>query len=145
MADVYHALGLHMHQPWEISGRCISPANAGRRNRSCGVTTGDPHAGGYEDVARLHLSFSGTLLKQLEDEAVRQISRRVVKHPEILERYRRSNIEFIAAAVSPGLPADSPGGLGMRRPNGGKGLGRHLLGRDGSRDFGRRKWVFAWK
>jgi len=27
---------------------------------------------GYEDVARLHLSFSGTLLKQLEDPGVRQ-------------------------------------------------------------------------
>src|SRR5882724_2547285 len=73
MAEVYHALGLHMHQPL---GNLVALHNSGeswdaRQILWC-YDRPTRMLEGYEDVARLHLSFSGTLLKQFEDPGVRQ-------------------------------------------------------------------------
>jgi 4-alpha-glucanotransferase len=85
---------------------------------------------GYGDVARLHASFSGTLLKQLEDPAVRAAFRDVVDIPELLARYRRSGIEFIGCGLyHPVYPLIPPQDWDAQT-SWWIGLGRHLLGQD---------------
>lgn len=54
---------------------------------------------GYEDAARLHVNFSGTLLKQLEDPAIRETFSGVVDIEDFLNRYRHSNIEFVGTGL----------------------------------------------
>ena len=85
---------------------------------------------GYEDVARLHLSFSGTLLKQLEDPGVRQTFREVVDIEDFLNRYRRSRIEFLGSGLyHPVYPLTPPADWDAQT-EWWQGLGRHLLGRE---------------
>jgi alpha-amylase/alpha-mannosidase (GH57 family) len=131
MPDVYHALGLHMHQPL---GNLLALHNSDQRWEARQILWSYDRPTrmieGYEDVARLHLSFSGTLLKQLEDSGVRETFGDVVDIEDFLGRYRRSNIEFIGSglyhAVYPLIPSpdwDAHTAWWI-------GLGQHLLGRD---------------
>ena len=114
MAEVYHALGLHMHQPL---GNLVALHNSGESWEARQILWCYDRPvrmlEGYEDVARLHLSFSGTLLKQLEDPGVRQTFGDVVNVEDFLNRYRRSNIEFLGSGLyHPVYPLVPPGGLG---------------------------------
>ena len=85
MSEVYHALGLNMHQPL---GNLLSLHNSNERWEAKQIlwcydrTT--RMLEGYEDVARLHMSFSGTLLKQLEDPAIRETFHDVVDIEDLL-------------------------------------------------------------
>ena len=85
---------------------------------------------GYEDVARLHMGFSGTLLKQLEDPGIRETFFDTVDIADFLRRYQSSNIEFVGTGlyhpVYPLIPPDD----WDTQTNWWIGLGRHLLGRD---------------
>src|SRR2546426_9432499 len=87
MADVYHALGLHMHQPL---GNLIALHNSSERWEARQILwcydRPTRMLEGYEDVARLHLDFSGTLLKQLEDPGVRETFADVVHIADFLDR-----------------------------------------------------------
>jgi len=85
---------------------------------------------GYEDVARLHMSFSGTLLKQLEDSGVRQTFGDVVNIEDFLNRYRRSNIEFVGSGLYHPVYPLSPPADWDAQTEWWTGLGRHLLGRE---------------
>jgi alpha-amylase/alpha-mannosidase (GH57 family) len=93
---VFHALGLHMHQPpdnlrllidsneWEAQQiiRCYERAVRYARN--------------FSDVARLHVGFSGILLEQLRDPGIVDRYRRFIDIPAMLQSYRDSeNIELI--------------------------------------------------
>jgi len=90
---------------------------------------------GYEDVARLHMSFSGTLLKQLEDPAVRETFRDVVNIHDFLDRYKRSNIEFTGTGLyHPVYPLTPPSDWDAHT-SWWLGLGRHLLGRERFQGF----------
>jgi hypothetical protein len=85
---------------------------------------------GYEDVARLHMSFSGTLLKQLEDPAVRETFGDTVDIEAMLDRYRRSGIEFVGTGLyHPVYPLTPPEDWDAHT-KWWLGLGRHLLGRE---------------
>jgi len=68
MAEVYHALGLHMHQPL---GNLVALHNSGERWEARQILWCYDRVTrmleGYAEVVRMHVSFSGTLLKQLED------------------------------------------------------------------------------
>ncbi len=92
---VFHALGLHMHQPpgnlklliesnrWEAEQiiRCYERAAR--------------YALEYPD-SRLHVGFSGTLLEQFLDPAIVEAYRQFVDIPAMLESYRRAeNVELI--------------------------------------------------
>ena len=131
MSEVYHALGLHFHQPL---GNLLA-LNAGQERWEakqilwCYDRT-TRMLEGYGDVARLHASFSGTLLKQLEDPAVRAAFRDVVDIPDLLSRYRRSGIEFIGCGLyHPVYPLIPPRDWDAQTAWW-IGLGRHLLGQD---------------
>ena len=100
---------------------------------------------GWEDVARLHFSFSGTLLKQLEDPAVRETFADAVDIGGLLDRYRRGPFEFSAAGsitrfirLTPEADWDAQTGWWL-------GLGRHRSAATGSRVSGRRRWDSAWR
>jgi len=93
---VFHALGLHMHQPpgnlqllidsneWEAQQiiRCYERAAR--------------YAHSYSDVGRLHVGFSGILLEQFRDARIVDLYRRFVDIPAMLESYRTAaNVELI--------------------------------------------------
>ncbi len=132
MAEVYHALGLNMHQP---PGNLLALHNSEERWEARQIlwcydrTT--RMLEGFEDVARPHMSFSGTLLKQLEDPAVRETFADVVDVQDFLERFRRSQcIEFLGTGLyHPVYPLIPPEDWEAHTAWW-KGLGRHLLGRE---------------
>jgi alpha-amylase/alpha-mannosidase (GH57 family) len=132
MSKVYHALGLTMHQPL---GNLIRLHNSLERHEVQQILWCydrvtrmiEP----YADIARLHLAFSGTLLKQFEDPALSETFHDVVDVPAMLERYQRaSGIEFLGSGlyhpVFPLIPKedwDAQAGWWQ-------GLGQKLLGRE---------------
>jgi alpha-amylase/alpha-mannosidase (GH57 family) len=136
MAEVYHALGLNMHQP---QGNLLALHNSAERWEVKQILWCYDRVTrmieGYEDVARLHMSFSGTLLKQFEDPAIGETFHDVVDVEDFLCRYRHSDIEFVGTGlyhpVYPLIPeADWDAHTAWW-----KGLGRHLLGRDEFQGF----------
>src|SRR4051812_1312488 len=136
MPDIFHALGLHFHQP---PGNLVTLHNSGeswaaRQILWCYDRT-TRMIEGYEDIARLHVSFSGTLLKQLEDPGVRQTFREVVDIEDILARFRRSNIEFVGSGLyHPVYPLMPPSDWDAQT-EWWQGLGRPLLGRQNFEGF----------
>jgi hypothetical protein len=93
---VFHALGLHMHQPpgnllylidnygWEAK-QIINCYDRATR-----------YAHKYPDVARLHVGFSGILLEQLRDPVIVDRYREHLDIPAMLNSYREAkNIELI--------------------------------------------------
>ncbi len=136
MADVYHALGLHMHQPL---GNLVALHNSGESWEAKQILWCYDRVTrmieGRRDVARLHVSFSGTLLKQLEDPGVQQTFRDVVDIEDLLDRYRRSNIEFLGSGLyHPVYPLTPPEDW-EAQTSWWMGLGRHLLGRKSFQGF----------
>ena len=120
-STIFHALGLHMHQPpgnlrlliesnpWEAEQiiRCYErPLRYATR---------------YPDVARLHIGFSGVLLDQLLDPEIVDCYRHLLDIPEMLDRYARAdNIELIGMGhyhpIFPIIPqADWPDQLELGR------------------------------
>ncbi len=96
MKKVYHALGLHMHQPpgnidlllktdeWEAKQIILCYERPLR------------YAMQYEDVARLHLDFSGILLEQLCDRHIIERFSDVVDLSRLMREYPSAgNIEFL--------------------------------------------------
>jgi 4-alpha-glucanotransferase len=131
MTEVFHAIGLNMHQP---PGNLLALHNSAERWEAKQILWSYDRVTrmleGYNDVARLHMSFSGTLLKQLEDPAIRETFHDVVDIEDLLHRYRCSNIEFVGTGlyhpVYPLIPAsdwDAQTAWWL-------GLGKHLLGRE---------------
>lgn len=136
MAEVYHALGLNMHQP---PGNLLALHNSNESWEAKQIlwcydrTT--RMLEGYEDIARLHISFSGTLLKQLEDPGVRETFKDIVDIPALLDRYRHSNIEYTATGLyHPVYPLIPPEDWDSHT-EWWTGLGRHLLGREHFQGF----------
>ncbi len=133
---MYHALGLNMHQPL---GNLLQLHNSNESWEARQILwcydRPTRMLEGYEDVARLHMSFSGTLLKQLEDPAVRETFHDVVNIQDFLERYKRSNIEFTGTGLyHPVYPLTPPSDWDAQTAWW-LGLGRHLLGRERFQGF----------
>ena len=130
MPDVFHALGLHLHQPL---GNLVPLHNSGESWEAKQILwcydRPTRMLEGYEDVARLHMSFSGTLLKQFEDPGVRQRFADIVNIGEFLDRYRRSNIEFVGSGLYHPVYPLVPAADWDAQTEWWQGLGRHLLGR----------------
>jgi 4-alpha-glucanotransferase len=94
--NLYHALGLHMHQPPRNLERLIqsSPEDAEQIIRC--YERAARYAREYSDSAHLHLGFSGILLEQLLDPGVVDAYRHIVDIPRMLERYREAtNVELV--------------------------------------------------
>jgi alpha-amylase/alpha-mannosidase (GH57 family) len=128
VSQVFHALGLHFHQPL---GNLLELDRSQRWEAKQILWCYDRPTRmieGWEDVARLHLSWSGTLLKQLENPQVRKAFEDVVDIPDFLARYRRSPIEMIGSGLyHPVYPLIPPRDWDAQTAWW-IGLGRHLLG-----------------
>ena len=131
MAHVFHALGLHFHQP---PGNLVALHTSGEAWEAKQIlwcydrTTRMLESWG--DVARLHVSFSGTLLKQLEDPGVRETFREAADIADFLRRFQRSNIEFVGSVLfHPVYPLTPPADWDAQTAWW-QGLGRALLGRE---------------
>jgi alpha-amylase/alpha-mannosidase (GH57 family) len=136
MSQVYHALGLNMHQPL---GNLLALHNSDERWEARQILwcydRPTRMLEGYEDIAGLHLSFSGTLLKQFEDPAIQETFRDVVDVEDFLRRYQRSPIEFLGSGLyHPVFPLIPPSDWEVQI-SWWKGLGRHLMGREEFRGF----------
>ncbi len=137
MSRIHHALGLHFHQPLgNLEALFRNPTeNWDARQILWCYDRPTRMAEGWEDVARLHFSFSGTLLKQFEDPAVRGLLAGVVDIPDILERYRRGPFEITGSGlfhpVYPLIPHED----WDAQTEWWLGIGRHLLGRDRFQGF----------
>ncbi|MFH1075263.1 MAG: glycoside hydrolase family 57 [Pseudomonadota bacterium] len=131
MPDVYHALGLNMHQPL---GNLIALHNSPEAWEAKQILwcydRPTRMLEGYEDVARLHIGFSGTLLKQFEDTGVRGAFRNTADIEGFLERYRKSNIEFVATGLYHPVYPLTPQADWDAQTEWWLGIGRQLLGRD---------------
>jgi hypothetical protein len=94
--DIYHALGLHLHQP-PGNLRLMMEANPCEAEEIIRCYDRVPrYALLYGDVARLHVGFSGVLLEQLLDPDIVDRYRHIVDIPAMLQRYRDAeNIELI--------------------------------------------------
>jgi len=105
---VYHALGLSMHQPLgNLLGLHNSEESWEAKQILWAYDRPTRAIEGYEDVAKLHISFSGTLLKQFEDPAIRETFHDVIDIEDMLRRYRKSNIEFFGhRSLSPYISID---------------------------------------
>jgi alpha-amylase/alpha-mannosidase (GH57 family) len=135
MAEVYHALGLHMHQP---PGNLCALNDTARWEAKQIMWCYDRPTRmveGYEDVARLHISFSGTLLKQLQDPAVIEAFRDVIDFKDLLGRYRHSPIEFVGSGLFHPVYPLIPEADWDAQTEWWIGLGKHLLGRDAFTGF----------
>ncbi len=131
MKEIYHALGLHFHQPlgnlvdlhkdekqrWEARQILWCYDRPTRMVEGC------------EDLARLHFSFSGTLLKQLEDPGVRETFADVVDIAGFLDRYRKGPFEIVSSGLYHPVYPLTPESDWDAQTEWCLGLTRHLLGR----------------
>ncbi len=136
VAEIYHALGLNMHQPL---GNLLAVHNSSERWEARQILwcydRPTRMLEGYEDIARLHMSFSGTLLKQLEDPAVRETFHDVVDIEDFLNRYRRSGIEFVGTGLYHPVYPLIPSSDWDTQTSWWIGLGKHLLGQETFQGF----------
>ena len=94
--QIFHALGLHMHQP-PGNLRLLIDANPFEAEQIIRCYERPArYAATYADVGRLHIGFSGVLLEQLTDPDIVDRYRHLVDIPEMLAMYREaSQIELI--------------------------------------------------
>ena len=93
---VFHALGLHLHQPAGNLRRLIdtNPWEAEQIARCYQRPL--RYARQYAEVARLHVGFSGTLLEQLRAPEIIDRYRHLLDIPRLLAEYREApNIELV--------------------------------------------------
>jgi len=93
---LYHALGLHMHQP-PGNLRLLIGTNpwAAEEIIRC-YQRAARYAIKFSSVAHLHVGFSGVLLQQLMDPAIVDAYRHILDIPEMLSLYREAaNVELI--------------------------------------------------
>lgn len=94
--NIFHAIGLHMHQP---PGNLQLLINANEDEARQIIHCYDRitrYAHQCADVAKLHIGFSGTLLEQLRKPDVIDRYRHHMDIPAMLESYRQAkNIEFV--------------------------------------------------
>jgi hypothetical protein len=140
MAEIYHALGLHFHQPLgNLIALHNSPESWEARQILWCYDRPTRMIEGYEDIARLHLSFSGTLLKQLEDPGLRQTFQDIVNIEDFLNRSKSSAADYIILFIR-----SSRARSGTCRPIGGRGSVRTCSAASISPASGRPRWVSAW-
>jgi alpha-amylase/alpha-mannosidase (GH57 family) len=96
MAEIYHALGLHLHQP---PGNMLDVLRSAEHEAIGIIHAYDRiarYAHRYPDTARLHVGMSGILLDQLTDPEVVEAYRPHLDITGMLKGYREaSNIELL--------------------------------------------------
>lgn len=93
---IHHALGLHMHQP-PGNLRLLIEANPWDAEQIIRCYERPVrYASRYQDLAHLHIGFSGVLLEQLLDPDIIDRYRHILDIPQMLARYAETrNVELI--------------------------------------------------
>jgi len=132
MSHIHYAIGLTMHQP---PGNLLALHNSDQRWEVRQILWCYARVPGmlrdYADVARMHVMFSGTLLKQLEDGATADTFGDIFDVADTLRQYRESSfIEYLGSGlyhpVYPLIPRED----WPAHTQWWQGLGRKMLGRD---------------
>ncbi len=93
---IYHALGLHMHQPPENLKLLIETNDWEARQIILCYERPLKYARAFPDIARINVGFSGILLEQLQDEEIQKRYASICDIPQMLEGYaKQENIELI--------------------------------------------------
>jgi alpha-amylase/alpha-mannosidase (GH57 family) len=96
MSEIYHALGLHLHQP---PGNMMTMLREAPHEAVGVIQAYDRivrYAHRYKDTARIHVGMSGILLDQLTDPGVVDAYRPHLDIPAMLRGYREAdNIELL--------------------------------------------------
>ncbi|MBW1839915.1 MAG: hypothetical protein JRI49_08255 [Deltaproteobacteria bacterium] len=85
MAEVYHALGLHMHQPPDNLKLLIETNEWEVRQIILCYERPLRYAHQHKKVARLNIGFSGILLEQFTDSHIVNRYRHIIDIPQMLE------------------------------------------------------------
>jgi alpha-amylase/alpha-mannosidase (GH57 family) len=111
MTEIYHALGLHMHQPPGNLAFLINQEAWEAKQIMLCYERPLKYLEQYADVARLHIGFSGVLLEQLKDPMVKDRYASIVNISRMICRYSHiPNIELIGTGyyhpIFPLIPSD---------------------------------------
>jgi 4-alpha-glucanotransferase len=94
---IFHALGLHMHQPPNNMDILMHHNEWEARQIIHCYDRAVRYAHKYADTARLHIAFSGILLQQLQQPEIVARYHDILDIPAMLARYRDAeNIEFLS-------------------------------------------------
>ncbi|MBI5184083.1 MAG: glycoside hydrolase family 57 [Nitrospinae bacterium] len=109
--SIYHALGLHMHQPPGNLKLLIETNEWEAKQIILCYQRPLKYAKYFEDIAYFHVGFSGILLEQLIDKEIIDRYRHILDIPKMLDDYRNANnIEFIGMGyfhpIFPLVPTD---------------------------------------
>lgn len=137
MNEIHHALGLHFHQPLGNLLALHNDPNENWEARQILECYERPPrlVAGWEDVARLHFSFSGTLLKQLEDPAVRETFAGIVDIGALVDAYRRAPFEIVGSGMYHPVYPLIPDTDWDAQTEYWLGIGKHLFGREWFQGF----------
>ena len=136
MRTVHHALVLNLHQPAGNLQEMLQTEPWEVRQVLCALDRIPRSLWGWEDVGRVHLSLSGTLLETLADPAFQSAVYGVVKVGDLLWHLQnRAIIEILGTGyyhpVFPLIPReDWSAQIGRWQ-----GIGRHLFWREGFGGF----------
>jgi hypothetical protein len=134
---IHHALVLNLHQPWgNLDAMLRDPAEEWHAKEILYAYDRIPRAvTGWEDVARVHLSMSGSLLEALSDPGFQERTYGTVQCGDLLWRLRHPALDVLGTGyyhpVFPLIPAADRDEHIQRW----LGIGRHLFGRPGFAGF----------
>ncbi|MBN2372507.1 glycoside hydrolase family 57 [bacterium] len=96
MKKIFHALGLHMHQPPDNLRLLLDTNNWEARQIACCYERPVRYAQRFADVAYLNIGFSGILLEQIADPQIQKEFKQMCDLEAALDQYRKCrNIEII--------------------------------------------------
>lgn len=109
--NIYHALGLHMHQPPDNLDLLINSNEWEAQQIIKCYERAARYALMYKDVGKFHVGFSGILLEQFLDKEIQKKYSKFVDIPKMLDLYREAkNIEILGMGyyhpVFPLIPQD---------------------------------------
>ena len=130
MRKVFHALSVNFHQPLDNLEHLLQTNEWEAREILWALDRVPRALWGYQDVARVHLSLSGTLLQTLSSPAFQERVYGIVKCGDLLWHFQNSNIFDVLGSgyYHPVLPLIPPLDWEEQLDRW-QGMGRHLFWR----------------
>jgi len=136
MRKVFHALSVNFHQPLDNLEHLLQTNEWEAREILWALDRVPRALWGYQDVARVHLSLSGTLLQTLSSPAFQERVYGIVKCGDLLWHFQNSNIFDVLGSgyYHPVLPLIPPLDWEEQLDRW-QGMGRHLFWRTNFQGF----------
>jgi len=145
MRKIYHALTLNFHQPAGNLEHLLA-ANEWEAKEILWAMDRMPRAlWGYEDVARVHLSLSGTLLETLINPAFQERVFGIAKCGDLLWHLQNEKIfKILGTGFYHPCSPSSRRKIARNKSSAGSASPGTFSGGKIFKAFGRRKWASAW-